>query len=53
MQRYIYSFGSDLVNAVANAKIVTLKHFLLGLGLHNIDWFENANQSFITFRTLH
>ena len=36
MQRYVHSFGSDLVNAMANGKIVTLKHFLLGLGLHNI-----------------
>ena len=34
MQRYVHSFGSDLVNGVANAKIVTLKR--LGLGLHNI-----------------
>ena len=36
MQRYVHSFGSDLVNAMANGKIVTLKRFLLGLGLHNI-----------------
>ena len=36
MQRYVHSFGSDLVNAMANGKIVTLKHFLLGLGLYNI-----------------
>ena len=36
MQRYVHSFGSDLVNAMANGKIVTLKYFLLGLGLHNI-----------------
>ena len=36
MQRYVHSFGLDLVNAVANGKIVTLKHFLLGLCLHDI-----------------
>ena len=33
MKRYVHSFVSDLVNAVANGKIVTFKHFLLGLGL--------------------
>ena len=36
MQRYVHSFGSYLVNAMANGKIVTLEHFLSGLGLHNI-----------------
>ena len=36
MQRYVHFFGSDLVNTMANGKIVTLKHFLSGLGLHNI-----------------
>ena len=36
MQQCVHSFGSDLGNAMANGKIVTLKHFLSGLGLHNI-----------------
>ena len=33
----VHSFGSDLVNTMANGKIVTWIHFILGLGLCNIN----------------
>ena len=30
------SFEADLVHGVRRGEIMTLKHFLLGLGIHNI-----------------
>ena len=36
MKRWVDSFSSDLIAAVSREKVVTLKHFLVGLGLHNI-----------------
>ena len=32
----ISSFGNDLIHGVTNGRVITLKHFLIGLGLHNI-----------------
>ncbi len=32
----ISSFGYDLIHGVTSGRVITLKHFLLGLGLHNI-----------------
>ena len=32
----MHSYGSDLIHGVTRGKVVTLKHFLIGLGLHNI-----------------
>ena len=36
MKRLVLSYSSDLIAAVARGKVVTLKQFLLGIGLHNI-----------------
>ena len=36
LKRTVSSFASDLISAVTRGKVVTLKHFLLGVGLHNI-----------------
>ena len=36
IQRYIQSYASDLVHGVIQGKLITLKHFLLGFGLHNL-----------------
>ena len=36
MKRLVLSYSSDLIAAVSRGKIVTLKQFLLGIGLHNI-----------------
>ena len=36
IQRYIQSYASDLVHEVIQGKLITLKHFLLGFGLHNL-----------------
>ena len=36
VKRLIHSYGSDLIHSVTHGKVITLKHFLLGLGLHNI-----------------
>ena len=35
-KRLIHSYSSDLISAVSGGKVVTLKHFLIGVGLHNI-----------------
>ena len=32
----VHSYGSDLIHGVTRGKVVTLKHFLVGLRLHNI-----------------
>ena len=32
----INSFSADLINAISKDKIVTPKHYLVGLGIHNI-----------------
>ena len=36
VKRLIHLYGSDLIHSVTHGKVITLKHFLLGLGLHNI-----------------
>ena len=36
IKRLVHSYGSDLIHGVIRGKVVTLKHFLIGLGLHNI-----------------
>ena len=36
VQRMISSFGYDLIHGVTNGRVITLKHFLIGLGLHKI-----------------
>ena len=36
IKRLVHSYGSDLIHGVTRSKVVTLKHFLIGLGLHNI-----------------
>ena len=39
IKRVVHSYGPDLihgVHGVTRGKVVTLKHFLIGLGLHNI-----------------
>ena len=36
------SYGSDLIHRVTRGKVVTLKHFLIGLGLHNITGLKTA-----------
>ena len=34
--RLIQSYPSDLIHGVTRGKTITAKHFLLGLGLHNL-----------------
>ena len=34
--RLIQSYSSDLIHGVTCGKTITAKHFLLGLGLHNL-----------------
>lgn len=34
--RMIESYAADFVHGVSNGKVITLKHYLLGLGLHSI-----------------
>ena len=36
IKRLVHSYESDLIHGVTRGKVVTLKHFLIGLGLHNI-----------------
>ena len=36
IQGFIDSFSSDLVHGISRGKVMTRKHYLLGLGLHNI-----------------
>ena len=36
MKRLVTSYSSDLITGVTRGKVVTLKHFLIGVGLHNI-----------------
>ena len=36
MRRLVLSYSSDLITSVSRGKVVTLKQFLLGVGLHNI-----------------
>ena len=36
LRRIVDSYASDLISVVTRGKVVTLKHFLLGVGLHNI-----------------
>ena len=40
IKRLVHSYGSDLIHGVTRGKVVTLKHFLIGLGLHNITGLE-------------
>ena len=35
-QRLIDSFSQDLVHGVSRGRVITLKHFALGVGMHNI-----------------
>ena len=34
--RVVESYAADLVHVVSRGEIITSKHFLLGLGIHNI-----------------
>ena len=36
VSRMVTSFSQDLIHGISHGSVVTLKHFLLGLGLHNI-----------------
>ena len=36
LTRLIKSYTSDLIHGVTRGKVITTKHFLLGLGLHSI-----------------
>ena len=36
MKQLVLSYSSDLIAAVSRGKVVKLKQFLLGIGLHNI-----------------
>ena len=36
MKQLVTSYSSDLITGVTRGKVVTLKHFLIGVGLHNI-----------------
>ena len=36
IKRLVNSYGSDLIHGVTRGKVITLKHFLIGVGLHNI-----------------
>ena len=36
IKRLIQSYASDLIHGVARGKVITLNHFLLGVGLHNL-----------------
>ena len=36
VKRLVSSYGYDLIHGVTRGKVVTLKHFLLGVGLHNM-----------------
>ena len=40
MKRLVLSYSSDLIAAVSREKVVTLKQFLLSIGLHNITGFK-------------
>ena len=46
MKRLILSYSSDLIAAVSRGKVVTLKQFLLGIGLHNITGLKAPIQIF-------
>ena len=35
-KRFVHSYSSDLVHGVTRGKVITLKHFLIGIGLHNL-----------------
>ena len=36
IERLIHSFSSDMIHVISRGKVMTEKHFLLGLGIHNI-----------------
>ena len=36
VKRLVESYSSDLIHGVTRGKVITAKHFLLGLGLHNL-----------------
>ena len=36
VKRLVSSYGYDFINGIIRGKVVTLKHFLLGVGLHNM-----------------
>ena len=36
VKRLVESYSSDLIHGVTKGKVITAKHFLLGLGLHNL-----------------
>ena len=54
MKRLVLFYSSDLIAAASRGKVVTLKQFLLGVGLHNkYYWFESSHSNLVSFRTLH
>ena len=50
MKRLVYPYGSDLVHGMTHGKVVTLKHFLNGLGLHNITGLKTPIKNLVTSR---
>ena len=34
-KRFVHSYSSDLIHGVTRGKVITLKHFLIGIGQHN------------------
>ena len=36
IERLIHSFSSNMIHVISRGKVMTEKHFLLGLGIHNI-----------------
>ena len=44
IKRLVHSYGSDLIHGVTRGKVATLKHFLIGLGLHNITGLKTSIQ---------
>ena len=36
VQHLVYSYSSNLIHGVTQGEILTLKHFLVGLGIHNL-----------------
>ena len=37
VKRIVNSFASDFIEAIGNKKVTTAKHFILALGLHNME----------------
>ena len=42
MKCQIKSYAADLIHGVSQGKVITLKHFILGLGLHNMTGQKNT-----------